>query len=402
MRILVLSDLHVGAAARAKDLCPYPIGASKDDQMTTSFIDVCKTYIVDQGKFDFLLIPGDITNQSNLIEYYSAEKFIISICQELNIPNDKVIVVPGNHDVDWSVVEGLKMQDEEKVYRKKYKYNTLADESHFFSKLSCPELVVSPYFKIWEYSDVIFVGYNSSWHDDSSLPKHYGLIEIAHIEQLGQSLKKLGMTEKLKIFVIHHHVFLYPNPHPSWIDISALQNSQLLLETLSSFSFNFIIHGHRHVPNFLSTTINNFDEINLLCAGSYSCQVHPDIAGSVGNMFHIIEFDNIAKCKGQVLTKAYHSTEFKWINSKENYGILHKNPFGSELSYEDLYHLCKEKSMDILQTKEMVKLEQLFCAIPDLSYSHVSTQKKIIENLENTLGLKSSTFGENEVILIKK
>lgn len=88
LKILVLSDLHIGKKARTKDLCPYPEAASKDDKLVSSFFESVKNYINSNGNFDYLVIPGDITNQSNLIEYDFAEKFITRIVSELHIDTD--------------------------------------------------------------------------------------------------------------------------------------------------------------------------------------------------------------------------------------------------------------------------------------------------------------------------
>jgi len=242
MRILVISDLHIGKKARTKELCPYSDAVHKDDKLVSSFIESVKEYIFNKGKLDYLIIPGDITNNSNLIEYDCASKFIEKIELELSIPNEKIIVVPGNHDVDWSVFEGKTIHEEEKVFRKGHKYNTLIDEVHTFSGLIRKELIKEPYINIWNHTDAVFIGYNSSWHDDKLSDNHYGYIEQEHIEILKQKLTLLKpeIENKLKFFIVHHHLQSNPNPHPSWRDSSCMQNSQSLLELLTQFSCNFI------------------------------------------------------------------------------------------------------------------------------------------------------------------
>lgn len=246
------------------------------------------------------------------------------------------------------------------------------------------------------------MGYNSSSHDDPLSKNHYGIIEKEHIDLIEEILRSADLENKLKVFVIHHHVYQYPNPHPKWVDISCLQNSQPLIELLSKYSFNLVIHGHRHVPYFLSTQINNFPTINLFCAGSLSCEVHPEIAGSVGNLFHIFEIDDKIKCKGRVLSKAYHATEYKWIDSKENFGIEYKNPFGCEVSYKEVLALCSKKIEEDLKTRETIEYTSFFDSIPDLMYIHNTTHRELIKELEIKHNLKASTFGDKELIFIKK
>jgi predicted phosphodiesterase len=399
MKILVLSDLHIGNKARAKELCPYPEGTHKDDNLVSAFITTAKEYQKQNGNFDYLVMPGDITNQANLAEYDCGEKFLIKILSELSIEKEKVIFVPGNHDVDWSVLEGKTIYETEKPFRRSHKYNTLRDAMHVWSTFAAPELVQEPYIKKWEFKDAVFFGFNSSWHDDSIEEKHYGLIQQEQITQLRTQFEQTDLN-KLRIFVVHHHLHQFPNPHPAWRDISIMQNAQPLLELLTEFGFNFVIHGHRHEPNFLSTTINGSKSINILCAGSYCCEVPTSIAGHIGNLFHILEIDDKDKCKGRVISYAYNSRD-GWSESREHDGIDYENPFGSEISYDELLKKCSDNINESFKTAHYVLYSSLIAEIPDLKYLQLNQQKKLFEELEKTCGLRKTVDSQKEVMLIK-
>jgi predicted phosphodiesterase len=401
MRLLIISDLHIGMNANTKDLYPYPGSEHKDEKLVSSFMESAKEYQKKHGKFDFLIIPGDITHQANLIEFEYGSNFIKNVMTELNVPEKRIIFVPGNHDVDWSVMEGKTIYENEKKLRSSHKYNTLKDKSHIFSKLSSAELTIPPFFKKWEYDDIIFFGYNSSWHDDSINDKHYGLIEIEHIEKLKQEIEKTEIENKLKFFIVHHHVYQYPNLHPKWIDISCMQNAQSLIELLSEFSFNFIIHGHRHLPNFFSTNINSFPTINLLCAGSYSCVIPTEIAGSIGNLFHIIEIDDLKNCKGRIISKTYDPTKYKWVESTTNRGIEYESAFGNETTYDKLLEQCGIIVSEIA-SGGFIEFKELGESIPDLKYLQNLDKTKLLNDLESKFNLHKSIAANHEIILIKK
>lgn len=399
MNILILSDLHIGTKARAADLCPYPEGNNKDKNLVSTFIQKAKEYQHLNGQFDFVVIPGDITNQSNIIEYIWGDKFVSKILKELSIEDNKVIFVPGNHDVDWSVVEGKTIYEVEKQFRRALKYNTLKDERHRFSKYSNPELIIAPYIKVWEHENIDFVGFNSSWHDDSIEDKHYGLIDTDHINGLEEEIKKLK-PNKIKIFVVHHHLHQFLNPHPMWRDISIMQNAQPLLELLTTHNFNFILHGHRHVPNFLSTSINGSKPIHILCAGSYCCEVPTEIAGHIGNMFHVLRIEDIKNNKGRIFTWAY-DTRVGWIESREHNGMEYENPFGIEIEFEILLQKCIDELTPKLNGLSFFSYSQLVTIIPDLNYLQLSQKKKLLTKLEEKCKVRVAIDSSKEVIFIK-
>lgn len=400
MRILVLSDLHIGNKSRSKELCPYPEGVYKDGNLVSSFISVAKQYQKEAGNFEFLIIAGDITNQSNLIEYDCGSKFLNKLVTELKIDLSKVIFVPGNHDVDWSVLEGKTIYTDEKPLRRSHKYNTLKDTNHIFSALACPDLVTAPYIKKWVYDDVVYFGFNSAWHDDVIEEHHFGLILPEQIEELRRQFVETNFSNKLKIFLVHHHLHQFSNPHPSWRDISTMQNAQPLLELLTEFEFNFVIHGHRHQPNFHSTTINNSKNINILCSGSYCCEIPTSVAGHIGNVFHIIEFDDIPKCQGRILSYAYNPRD-GWTESRDHDGINHLNPFGNELTYDELLKKCTDSINMHFQASTYMLCSDLTEKIPDLKYLQLTQQKKLFAQLENDCNAKKGTDTLQEVFFIK-
>ncbi|WP_420262644.1 hypothetical protein, partial [Citrobacter portucalensis] len=74
MKILVISDLHVGTTARAKDFCTEVSGASA---ITENFIDEFRDLVKLEGiTATHLLIAGDITNRAEMYEFEVAAQRI--------------------------------------------------------------------------------------------------------------------------------------------------------------------------------------------------------------------------------------------------------------------------------------------------------------------------------------
>ncbi|MEE4412041.1 metallophosphoesterase, partial [Serratia sp. C2(2)] len=100
MKILIISDLHVGTTARAKDFCTLNGNASS--AITENFIDDFRE-LVENEKINatHLLIAGDITNSGETLEFEIAAERIKEIITILDIDVKNVFFVPGNHDGNW-------------------------------------------------------------------------------------------------------------------------------------------------------------------------------------------------------------------------------------------------------------------------------------------------------------
>jgi 3',5'-cyclic AMP phosphodiesterase CpdA len=398
MRLLVISDLHIGIKAMAKDLCPYPSTDFKDEKLVEKFLEYLDDYQKRVGTFDYLVIPGDITHQSNLSEYDCGQAFLNRVLTRIGLTESEVVFVPGNHDVDWSVLEGKTIYDAERNFRKRHKYNTLKDSGHIFSRLASGSLVSEPYTREWNFPGCYFLGFNSSWHDDSLQDSHYGLIEIEQVQQLKKVLQRADLNNKVKIFVVHHHVYPYNNPHPSWREFSCMQNAQALIDLLAEFQFDFVIHGHRHVPFFSVINPNGTSMINLLCSGSYSCEVPSQIAGIVGNTFHIIEIED-TDCKGRVLSLAYDPTKPKWVESRENHGITFENPFGNNTPIEDIVRDCSTQ-IDLLDSiQPVIFYNSILKSLPDLKYLPLVKRDIVFDRLEIKYNIKRGNVGTELIFL---
>ncbi|HAS0799411.1 TPA: metallophosphoesterase, partial [Enterobacter hormaechei subsp. xiangfangensis] len=99
MKILVISDLHVGTTARARDFCTEVSGASA---ITENFIEEFHDLVKCENiTATHLLIAGDITNRAESYEFEIAAERINDIKNILKIDERNIFFVPGNHDGNW-------------------------------------------------------------------------------------------------------------------------------------------------------------------------------------------------------------------------------------------------------------------------------------------------------------
>jgi predicted MPP superfamily phosphohydrolase len=88
MRILHLSDLHIQTKADAETF------------FTSLFVDLTKD--LELRALDAVIVTGDITMRASAPEFDAALRFLSDIRKEFGVSDAAMIVVPGNHDVDWA------------------------------------------------------------------------------------------------------------------------------------------------------------------------------------------------------------------------------------------------------------------------------------------------------------
>ena len=97
LTLLHLSDLHFGQGTA---------GAKYDQLTVVNKILADAKEMADQiGPPDFILITGDIAFSAQKEEYQQAREWIGKLLKKLGLDESKVLVVPGNHDVDRDKIQ---------------------------------------------------------------------------------------------------------------------------------------------------------------------------------------------------------------------------------------------------------------------------------------------------------
>ncbi|HAS3641841.1 TPA: metallophosphoesterase, partial [Vibrio cholerae] len=160
MKILVISDLHVGEGAICTDLS---IGTGQN-AVKQNFLSELKALASRESlEADYLLVTGDITDRALPEEFALAAKKIKEIAGFFNISDvNRILFVPGNHDSNWAeekrVLE-INSSDIDLAIREKYR--SIKDEPMFESILRNTNygcFYKEPYFTIWEFEDLNVVG----------------------------------------------------------------------------------------------------------------------------------------------------------------------------------------------------------------------------------------------------
>ena len=218
------------------------------------------------NSLDALVLSGDIASKSTPEEYEAAREFIINLMIDFRLRWPEVVIVPGNHDLNWD------LSDDAYQAVKRKDYHDLEDNSHIFDKKEGDYIeVLDPekykqrftYFRDfyktflkkpyslepeWQYTlhhfpnhDLLILGLNSAWQLD-----HYYTSRVSiNPDALSNAMAEINdnsayKNSHLKIAVWHH-----PLNSP---DENRIKDHGFI-EQLSQNGFRLALHGHIHQAN---------------------------------------------------------------------------------------------------------------------------------------------------------
>lgn len=69
--------------------------------------DIAQMPSLDVPPIDLIIVSGDIAESGMSAEFDQARAFLDAICRHADLKPDRVVVVPGNHDVNWALSEAF-------------------------------------------------------------------------------------------------------------------------------------------------------------------------------------------------------------------------------------------------------------------------------------------------------
>ncbi|MDW6003302.1 metallophosphoesterase family protein [Vibrio mangrovi] len=407
MKLLILSDLHVGSKARAQDFSTSP-----DDMACRNTPDFFKDFseLIKKESIDVthILIAGDITQTAAYNEFELAAKNIEAIADLLQVGKECIYFIPGNHDSNWNDEKSSIENNEPTELTIKKKYTNL-EQNKFFANLLgnavFQDMYSSPYGSIWNSEEIVIVGINSSVRDGTTSDVHHGSIEPNDLNKINGELDKLDTKNKVKVLLTHHHPKNYTDRTFQDSDFSIMQNADAFLRFATTNEFDVIVHGHKHIPRFdIHSDALNYPVV-ALSAGSFSASLK-DYHNGVANFFHIIEVEG--KCDkndnilGKVTTWAYFDNN-KWISAnKERDYISHEEFFGDIRNRKVLKKELKHDIETQIETTNVFRWQTLLNKKPELKYCNLGLREIVITELCEEEGWEYLPMRNNDFLVVQE
>lgn len=371
--IIHISDLHISLHLNEEnndEKTNFWLNTDLKDANNNFFItNFCLTIKKEYLDFEkYLIISGDICNKAIQGEFDSAESYLKQIIKELEINIQNILIVPGDHDVNWSdcntAYEDSRLVNSSK---KAYEYHDekLSKFSAFYKNILNKNFVPSKNIVdklIFEESKIIFIGMNSN-----NLIQKGGGEGAFNIETFQTELEEIEVLYKdySKIAVMHHNLFAQyePSHKGQWNQ----DNRIYTLSILQSFNYKCVLYGNEHT---YSSKFYEGDKLYAIDSGSFTSKEKPKPS------FLVFTFDNYidkVNLKLQLFICDNNDRNNKypfgsWVRQNiEDYGD--KNIIELESKSTE-----KKEIQDTLPSKELIGVKKLK-TIPILK-----TKKKYYEN----------------------
>ena len=193
-----------------------------------------------------LVVSGDVAETAQKSEYVMALEFFRKLLSELSIPTHQVVVIPGNHDVNWKLCAAARLQaeasNEEFAASDPAKFKFFA---WFYDELyeGKPPFADDVRFGINLMGDlgIAVLGFNSCVMETDV--DHYGHLGVEVLQAAGRQLDVTDEPRKLLRIAVLHHNFL----RRSKFDDESLRDADEIRPALFEYGFSLLLHGHQHV-----------------------------------------------------------------------------------------------------------------------------------------------------------
>ena len=252
-------------------------------------VDLRKLLIDKVPAIDLIVLSGDIVEHGLKSEYEQAKAFVDALCTQTGLKYHRVVVVPGNHDVNWSLSESYFAEcraeevEPRLPYAKKWRHY-----QQFVSSLHGPAAFTEeqPY-RIHRFDDlrVVVAALNSTVQESHRADDHYGWCGSEQLRWAEARLRDAAGC--VRVGVLHHNARRRPVADKLVADKLVADNENLrdadALTTILGPRLDLLLHGHTHdgAPDRLA----NGTLVLATGAAAVTAQWRP---GEVPNQYQIL------------------------------------------------------------------------------------------------------------------
>ena len=296
MNIIHLSDLHFGTSQQA-NLWSSQLLQDLKLELNISTIDA-------------LIISGDIASKSTESEYDAALEFINEFRTDFRLEHSQIIIVPGNHDLNWDLskkaykpvktndyegpfilTNGEERPDPSHAIERGDDFIEKKDDdlsrdrfhyfSQFFQRIKQKTYPISDYAKNYTIDFIsgnadqplLVLGLNSAWEIDH----HYKDRASINMDALSNALKEINRSpeySRCHKFAVWHH------------PLDSASNDRIkdrsFLDQLVVSGFCLFMHGHVHKAEMCPYNYDmgtNGRRIHRICTGTFGASTRDLVPG---------------------------------------------------------------------------------------------------------------------------
>jgi 3',5'-cyclic AMP phosphodiesterase CpdA len=275
-------------------------------------------------KLDFVFLTGDIAFSGQAAEYHLASRFLDELKRVTHGRKRQFFLVPGNHDVYWSLItdEARQIINEIKDEKAVSSFlNNDVNRAKIFEKFKHYQEFIKTYFgnnltfdNVNYYyvkkctvaeKTIAILGLNSSWASASDADRQNLLLGE---KQVRDALEKAGGAD-IRIVLLHHPF--------EWLqDFDRSYCQPILLK-----GADFILRGHLHNEEIIRQQSPGVDAMIFAAGACYETRKYP-------NSYHLVHLD-LESGQGTAYLRTYSDkdggfwtcdcTTYKDVNGEYNF-----------------------------------------------------------------------------------
>lgn len=251
--ILHLTDIHFGTGSNRQQHV-WKLEEEEDDQGGWTLSDAISNCLRGKHQVGAVIVTGDLTFTGAEEEFNQALKFFRRLQGQLDIPIDNFVIIPGNHDIRWSVDDAYEDGAEVTRAPREAQENYRNFHRKLFGYDADPYLAMGRKFALPSGIMIEVAGLNSSsLAQGKNFLAGMGRIEEASLEE---AANKLGWhddmgTLALRILAVHHHLALTEDLEPAdkfAHGFGIAIDSVRIQRAAARKSVKLALHGHKHRP----------------------------------------------------------------------------------------------------------------------------------------------------------
>ncbi|WP_239342284.1 TIR domain-containing protein, partial [Frankia sp. CiP3] len=272
---------------------------------------------IDGLRPDLVVVTGDLAETGDEGEFDQVHDFLVALAENLGLNRNQIMVIPGNHDVNWLLCESYFLHEQafkrapEAPYWPKWRcFNDLL--RRFYGADAEIGFQVGAEWSLFEVPDrkVVVAGLNSTMAE--SHEEHYGWLGEGQLRAVAEALGRYERDGWLRIGAVHH------NPiRGATSDDENLRDADDLDRILGP-RLNLLLHGHTHDgrANWLPSGLP------VVATGSAAVGAHARPA-AVPNQYQLLRIDRDGFTR---YARRYEPDQKRWT------GDLRIDPAGNSWS----------------------------------------------------------------------
>lgn len=248
--ILHISDIHFGTDYG------FPAIKAPDQKPLIDHLDEYINYEKDIS-IGLILISGDLTSRGDVNQFFQQViNFLNLLCEKFSLTKEKIVIVPGNHDIPLTNADKTNYSHEETY---KAFLNQFYGEKKEISGINT--FLLPDNIKV----DILRINSIRLREEHESNFGYVGWDDYPRIIQESG----ISKNKSVKIALLHHHLLPVPNEEAldslgEFGSVSVTVDSGKVIEGLQNYGFQIVLHGHQHVPGLNKVGRGRREEYNLV------------------------------------------------------------------------------------------------------------------------------------------